>query len=81
MPVRRLKEETDGDILLNGSVQLVGALLENDLADEYRLMVYPTVLGAGKRLFGETADRVPLKLTDSMPAGETLVLTYEPAAR
>lgn len=77
--VRSVKTETEGDVLVNGSVQLVGALVENGLIDEYRLMVFPTVLGAGKRLFGETAEPVPLKLTDSMPAGETVVLTFEPA--
>ena len=79
--VSRLKSETDGDILVNGSVQLVGALVESDLVDEYRLMIYPIVLGAGKRLFGETAAAVPLKLIGSMPAGETTVLTYAPAGR
>ena len=78
--VSELKEKYDGDILVNGSVQLVRALTEQGLVDEYRLMVFPTLLGAGKRLFGDTDDAVALRLTDSKPAGETLILIYEPAA-
>lgn len=78
--VSRLKGDLDGDILVNGSVQLVRALMEHDLVDEYRLMVFPTVLGAGKRLFGETSDATALRLADTKPAGETLILVYEPAA-
>ena len=50
--VRGLKEQVDGDILINGSGQLVRTLQEHDLIDEYRLMLYPVVLGAGKQLFG-----------------------------
>lgn len=79
--VDRIKQETDGDVLVNGSVRLVGTLLENGLVDELRLMVYPTLLGKGKRLFGETGAPLPMKLTDSMPAGETVVLTYRPVER
>jgi dihydrofolate reductase len=71
----------DGDILVNGSVQLVQTLMERDLVDEYRLMVFPTILGAGKRLFGETSDAVALRLVDAKPAGETLILIYEPSAK
>jgi dihydrofolate reductase len=78
--VSKLKEEIDGDILINGSVQLVRTLMEEGLVDEYRLMVYPTVLGAGKRLFGETGSAASLRLVDSKPAGETIVLIFEPAA-
>jgi dihydrofolate reductase len=70
----------DGDILVNGSVQLVRTLMEHDLVDEYRLMVFPTVLGAGKRLFGESGEAVALRLVDAKPAGETLILIYEPGA-
>jgi dihydrofolate reductase len=76
-----LKQRVDGDILVNGSVQLVQTLAEHDLVDEYRLMVFPTILGAGKRLFGETSDAAALRLVDAKPAGETLILIYEPRAR
>jgi dihydrofolate reductase len=79
--VARLKDEIDGDILVNGSIQLVQTLLENDLVDELRLMVFPTVLGAGKRMFGDTPAPASLRLVDSSPAGETMILIYAPAAR
>jgi dihydrofolate reductase len=78
--IAALKREVDGDILVNGSVQLVRTLMEHDLVDEYRLMVFPTVLGAGKRLFGESGEAVALRLVDAKPAGETLILIYEPGA-
>ncbi len=78
--VAELKRDVDGDILVNGSVQLVQTLMEHDLVDEYRLMVFPTILGAGKRLFGETSDAAALRLVDAKPAGETLILVYEPGA-
>jgi dihydrofolate reductase len=78
--VARLKQDIDGDILVNGSVQLVQTLAEHGLVDEYRFMVFPTVLGAGKHLFGETPAAAPLKLVDAKPAGETFILTYAPAA-
>jgi dihydrofolate reductase len=77
--VARLRDEVDGDVLVNGSVQLCGELLEEGLIDELRLMVFPTVLGAGKRLFGTTAGPVALRLQRSLPAGETMVLIYGPA--
>jgi dihydrofolate reductase len=79
--VAELKRDVDGDILVNGSVQLAQTLMEHDLVDEYRLMVFPTILGAGKRLFGETDDTVALRLVDAKPAGETLILIYEPGAK
>jgi dihydrofolate reductase len=79
--VSELKRDLDGDILVNGSVRLVQTLMEDDLIDEYRLMVFPTVLGAGKRLFGETSDAAALRLVEAKPAGETLILIYEPAAK
>jgi dihydrofolate reductase len=79
--VAELKRDVDGDILVNGSVQLVQTLMEHDLVDEYRLMVFPTILGAGKRLFGETDAAVALRLVDAKPAGETLILIYEPGAK
>jgi dihydrofolate reductase len=77
--VGRLKQQEGGDILVNGSVQLIQALMEHDLIDEYRLMVFPVVLGGGKRLFNETSKPVPLKLVDAKPAGATQILTYHPA--
>jgi dihydrofolate reductase len=54
--------------------------MEHDVVDEYRLMVFPTILGAGKRLFGETSHAAALRLVDANPAGETLILVYEPGA-
>jgi dihydrofolate reductase len=77
--VGRLKDEHDGDILVNGSVQLVHALADHGLVDEYRLMIFPVILGSGKKLFGETGDTKPLRMTSSKPAGETLIAIYEPA--
>src|SRR3954447_1310999 len=55
--VGKLRQERDGDIVVHGSAQLAQALIEHDLVDELRLMVYPVVLGAGKRLFGDTTDK------------------------
>ena len=78
--VTRLKSEHDGDLLVNGSVQLCKALIENGLVDEYRLMVFPTVLGAGKRLFGETSAAVALELVETRPGGQTQICIYRPAA-
>ena len=79
--VAKLKQEIDGDILVNGSVQLVQALAENGLVDEYRFMVFPTVLGGGKHMFGETPAATAMKLVDGKPAGETFILVYEPSPR
>jgi len=79
--VERLKRDIAGDILVNGSVQLVHTLTGHGLVDEYRLMVFPTVLGSGKRLFGDTAAPTALRMVDAKPAGETVILTYEPAAK
>ncbi len=78
--VGRLRDELDGDVLVNGSVQLVGALHEHGLVDEYRLMVFPTVLGAGKRLFGESGDAAAMKLTDHRAVGDdgVSIAIYEP---
>ena len=70
----------DGDLVVHGSAQLVQSLLEDDLVDELRLMVFPVVLGAGKRIFGETSDKKGLKLTDSKMVGDGVaILVYEPA--
>jgi dihydrofolate reductase len=78
--VSKLREEHDGEIVVHGSVQLVQALIEHGLVDELRLMVFPVVLGAGKRLFGETSDKRRLKLTDSKTVGDGVqILTYEAA--
>jgi len=77
--VAKLKAEPGGDILVNGSVQLVQTLIEHGLVDQLRLMVFPIALGTGKRLFGEANDTTSFKLTETTPAGETLVLIYEPA--
>jgi dihydrofolate reductase len=78
--VAKLKQEVDGDIVVHGSVRLVQTLLEHDLVDELRLMVYPVVLGSGKRLFGETSDKKPLRLVDSKIVGDGVaILVFEPA--
>jgi dihydrofolate reductase len=78
--VTKLKQEYDGDIVVHGSAQLVQTLLEQDLVDELRLMVYPIVLGSGKRIFGELKDKKPLRLVDSKIVGDGVaILTYEPA--
>jgi dihydrofolate reductase len=78
--VRKLKQGVDGDIYIHGSRQLVQALIENDLVDELHLMVFPLVLGTGKRIFGETSDKKPLRLKDSKTVGEGVsILTYEMA--
>jgi dihydrofolate reductase len=77
--VAELREKHDGDIVVHGSVQLVQALLERGLVDELRLMVFPVVLGRGKRLFGETSDKKPLRLADSRTVGDGVsILVYEP---
>ena len=60
--VSKLKQELDGDIVVYASYQLVRTLIEHDLVDELRLIVFPVVLGAGERLFGETSDKKPLRL-------------------
>jgi dihydrofolate reductase len=79
--IRKLKLERGGDILVAGSLTLVGALTEHGLVDEYRLMVFPIVLGAGKRLFAEGGEPKSLQLVDSRPVGPdgVVVLTYRPA--
>jgi dihydrofolate reductase len=78
--VARLKQEQDGDIVVHGSVRLVQTLVENDLVDELRLMVFPVVLGTGKRLFSQTRDKKVLRLVDSKIVGDGVaILVYEPA--
>jgi dihydrofolate reductase len=76
--VAKLKQDVDGDVVVHGSASLVQALLEKDLVDELRLMVFPVVLGSGKRLFGETSDKNRLRLADSKVVGDGIViLIYE----
>ncbi|MBV9414737.1 MAG: dihydrofolate reductase family protein [Solirubrobacterales bacterium] len=67
--IAKLKEQTEGTILVAGSGSLVGTLLANDLVDELRLMIFPTVLGRGKRLFPDGIDRLKLKLAESRSVG------------
>jgi dihydrofolate reductase len=77
--VAKLKQEHDGDVVVHGSPRLVQTLLEHDLVDELRLMVFPVVLGSGKRLFGETVDKLPLRLVDSKVVGDGVaIMVYEP---
>lgn len=78
--VRRLKAQPGGDILVAGSGQLVQTLAENNLVDEYRLMVFPIILGSGKRLFAQVGEASKLDLISSRTAGDgVLLLTYKPA--
>jgi dihydrofolate reductase len=78
--VSRLKQETGGDLFVHGSARLVQTLLEHDLIDELRLMVFPVVLGRGKRLFGETGNKKRLRLADSRSVGDGVaILIYEAA--
>jgi dihydrofolate reductase len=67
--VRKLKEDGDGVLLIAGSAQLVQALTDAGLVDEYRLMVFPLVIGAGKRLWAETSAPAALQLVESKPVG------------
>ncbi len=77
--VSRLKQEHGGNILIGGSAQLVNTLMEQDLVDEYRLMVFPVVVGSGKRLFGDGGDTKALSLVETKTFGSgVVVLTYRP---
>jgi dihydrofolate reductase len=77
--VGKLKQELDGDIVVHGSARLVQTLIEHDLVDELRLMVFPVVLGSGKRLFGDTSDLKPLRLLESKMVGDGVaILIYAP---
>ena len=77
--VSKLKQQLAGDIVVPASFQLIRTLIEHDLADELRLMIYPVVLGAGERLFGETSDQKPLRLISTRTVGNDLAyLTYQP---
>lgn len=76
--VERLKGELEGDVLVAGSARLVHALTANGLVDEYRLMVFPVALGAGKRLFTDAEQASKLRMVQCERAGDCLVATYEP---
>jgi dihydrofolate reductase len=77
--VVKLKHEIGGDIVIPASIRIVRMLLEHDLVDEMRLKVFPVVLGGGKRLFGETSGKKPMRLVDVQTLdGDTTYLTYEP---
>src|SRR3954454_20982130 len=78
--VASLREKHDGDLVVHGSVQLAQWLIDNDLVDELRLMVFPVVLGSGRQLWGETSDKKRLRLKDSKVVGDGVaILIYEPA--
>jgi dihydrofolate reductase len=78
--VSKLRQEADGDVVVHGSVQLAQTLIEHDLVDELRLMVFPVVLGTGKRLFGDPGQKKRLRLVDSKVVGDGIViLTYAAA--
>jgi dihydrofolate reductase len=80
--VSNLKQQPGKDLLIFGSGDLLNALMQHDLIDEYRLMIYPVVVGSGKRLFRDGSDTTDLRLVDSKTFGSgVVVLTYEPAAR
>jgi dihydrofolate reductase len=76
--VSKLKDSLDGEIVVAGSFQLLRTLMEYDLVDELRLKIFPVVLGAGGRLFGDTTDTKPLRLANAQTLGEGIAfLTYE----
>jgi dihydrofolate reductase len=76
--VSELKQEFNGEIVVPGSFQLLRTLMEHDLVDELRLKIFPVVLGAGERLFGETSDAKPMRLVDTQILGDGITfLAYE----
>jgi dihydrofolate reductase len=76
--VSKLKQQISGEILVYASYQLVHTLIEHDLVDEFRLVIFPVVLGVGERLFAESSDKTPLRLVRTETIGEGLpLLTYE----
>jgi len=79
--VKKLKEEQDGTIVVHGSIQLAQTLLDYDLVDQLNLMVFPVILGAGMRLFGDTSDKKRLELKESRTVGDgVLILIYRPVS-
>jgi dihydrofolate reductase len=80
--VSKLKRDLEGEIVVPASYQLGRTLIEHDLVDELRLVVFPVVLGEGERLFGETGETKPMRLVDTKTIGDGLVfLRYEPVGR
>jgi dihydrofolate reductase len=81
--VGKLKEQFANDVVVHGSAQLVNTLKEQDLVDEYRLMVFPVVLGTGKRLFNDGGDLIPLRLSEAKQVGPdgVIILTYQRAPK
>jgi dihydrofolate reductase len=76
--VSKLKQAVSGDIVVYASGQLVPTLIEHDLVDELRLMIYPVVLGAGQRIFGQTSDKISVRLVDTRTVGDGLAfLSYQ----
>jgi dihydrofolate reductase len=76
--VSKLKQELDGEIIVPASYELGRTLIEHDLVDELRLVVFPVVLGAGERLFGKTSNKKPMRLVDTKTIGDSLAfLTYQ----
>jgi dihydrofolate reductase len=79
--VAKLRESAEGELVVHGSAQLVQGLLELGLVDELRLMLFPVVLGSGKRLFGDSEQKLPMRLTSSKIVGDGIaILVYEPIA-
>jgi dihydrofolate reductase len=78
--VERLKRDHDGDVVVHGSATLVQGLLEKDLVDEIRLMVFPVLLGSGKKLFGDSGELKAFRLADSKVVGDGVAIQiYQPA--
>ena len=79
--VSKLKEQVDGIVQTPGSLRLTGALFEHDLVDELHLMVFPVILGTGRRLFGETTEKTDWRLAEAKPVGPdgVIVLIYQRA--
>jgi dihydrofolate reductase len=78
--VSKLRQRLDGDLVVHGSAQLVQTLIEHDLVDQLRVMVFPVVLGTGKRLFGGTSDKKRLRLATSKTVGDGVaILIYQPS--
>jgi dihydrofolate reductase len=76
--VSKLKQELDGEINIPASFQLARPLIEHDLVDELRLRIFPVVVGAGERVFGQTSERKPIRLVDARTIGDGIaILTYE----